>query len=142
MSVCDSGPPGVSVIVGASGIVDPDAQTRSSPGADEAAITVMVTALAPRGTPAAPATEIDRLLLAGSRCPPMKLATRVGVTASKADVATDALACGATGEGQKIAVDSTATTTDNTRLFIRGRLVGGRQIRSARRRAVTESEGW
>jgi len=98
----------VSVIVGASGIVAPDAHTRRSPGADEAAITVSVTAFAPRGTPAAPAMEIDRLLLAGSRWPPMRLATRVGATASKADVAIDAVARGVKGEGQKIAADNTS----------------------------------
>ena len=67
MIVWDSGPPGVSVIVGASGMVDPDAQTRRSPADADAAITVSVTALAPVGTPATPAMATERLPFAERR---------------------------------------------------------------------------
>ena len=64
MIVCDNGPPGVTVIDGVSGVVEPDGQIRNSPADVEAAITVRVTALAPTGTPAVPAMVIDRFRLA------------------------------------------------------------------------------
>jgi len=71
----------------------------------------------------------------------MRFATRVGVTASKADVAVEATARGAIGDGHQNVAASTARTNDNTRLFTALRLVGTRQIRSARRRAVTALDG-
>ena len=65
----------------------------------------------------------------------------MGATASKADVAVEATARGAIGDGHQNVAASTARTNDNTRLFTASRLVGTRQIRSARRSASTADPG-